>query len=237
MWAMPKGSPEAIAFGEKLTAVALSDMMSKKTNKLVAPLFADSFMFAEGNSRYDSRPLPLFQDDVDKIKKLTSNGMIPIVTGFCAQDRRTKRTVLLGRDGSDVTAAFLANAFECDCYIVTDTCGVMTCDPRIVPDARTIPVMSHAEARELAFHGANVLHRRTLEAVGSSNLSVIDIHGEGTMIVPTLEEALNRPVAMAVLRNRRTVTVKRNRGRVSAPRCLPPFQNRRVRRDGSADVQ
>jgi aspartate kinase len=72
-------------------------------------------------------------------------------------------TTTLGRGGSDYTAAILGACLDADeVWIWTDVDGVMTADPRVVPEARTLPEISYAEAAELSYFGAKVLHPKTI---------------------------------------------------------------------------
>ena len=81
----------------------------------------------------------------------------------------------LGRGGSDYSATILGAALSADEVIIwTDVDGVLTADPRLVPEARTIPVISYREAAELAFFGAKVLHPKTLESGDASGDSRVD---------------------------------------------------------------
>ena len=74
--------------------------------------------------------------------------------------------VVLGRNGSDYSAAVLAACLRADCCeIWTDVDGVYTCDPRQVPDARLLKSMSYQEAMELSYFGAKVLHPRTIAPI------------------------------------------------------------------------
>jgi aspartate kinase len=92
-------------------------------------------------------------------------GRIPIVTGFIAA-AHSGATTTLGRGGSDYSASILAVALGADeVWIWTDVDGVMTSDPRIVPDARTIPVLSYREVAEMAHYGAKVLHPKSIHPV------------------------------------------------------------------------
>ncbi len=87
---------------------------------------------------------------------------IPVVTGFLGRTS-DGRTTTLGRGGSDYSAAFLGAAIGADeIEIWTDTSGMLSADPRIVPEARPVPHLSFAEASELAYFGAKVLHPKTL---------------------------------------------------------------------------
>ncbi|MGO1070049.1 bifunctional aspartate kinase/homoserine dehydrogenase I [Lysobacter sp. CA199] len=88
-----------------------------------------------------------------------------IVTGFVARDAQGRDTTL-GRNGSDYSAAIFANLFDADALTIwTDVDGVLSADPRLVPDAVCLPSMSYAEACELAYFGAKVLHPQTLAPV------------------------------------------------------------------------
>ncbi|MDE1895014.1 MAG: bifunctional aspartate kinase/homoserine dehydrogenase I [Xanthomonadaceae bacterium] len=88
-----------------------------------------------------------------------------VITGFVASDRDGAATTL-GRNGSDYSAAIFASLFEVDeLTIWTDVDGVLSADPRLVPEAVCLPSMSYAEACELAYFGAKVLHPQTLAPV------------------------------------------------------------------------
>jgi aspartate kinase len=87
---------------------------------------------------------------------------IPVVTGFIGATRDGVTTTL-GRGASDYTAAILAAALRADaCLIYTDVSGVMSADPRMVDGARPLARLSYAEAAELSYFGAKVLHPRAV---------------------------------------------------------------------------
>ena len=76
---------------------------------------------------------------------------------------RDGEVVTLGRGGSDLTATVLARALDAnEVTLWKDVAGCMTADPRLVPDARVVPLLDAREASELAYYGAKVLHPRTL---------------------------------------------------------------------------
>ncbi|MCJ7924784.1 MAG: bifunctional aspartate kinase/homoserine dehydrogenase I [Pantoea vagans] len=88
-----------------------------------------------------------------------------LMAGFTAGNERGE-LVVLGRNGSDYSAAVLAACLCADCCeIWTDVDGVYTCDPRQVPDARLLKSMSYQEAMELSYFGAKVLHPRTIAPI------------------------------------------------------------------------
>ncbi|OHY60612.1 bifunctional aspartate kinase/homoserine dehydrogenase I [Pluralibacter gergoviae] len=88
-----------------------------------------------------------------------------LMAGFTAGNDKGE-LVVLGRNGSDYSAAVLAACLRADCCeIWTDVDGVYTCDPRQVPDARLLKTMSYQEAMELSYFGAKVLHPRTIAPI------------------------------------------------------------------------
>jgi aspartate kinase len=100
------------------------------------------------------------------------HGTVPVVTGFIGTTETGVLTTL-GRGGSDYSATILGAALDADEVIIwTDVDGVMTADPRLVPDAHTISEISYREATELAYFGAKVLHPKTLHAVAEAGIPV-----------------------------------------------------------------
>lgn len=110
-----------------------------------------------------------------------------VATGFIARDAQG-RDATLGRNGSDYSAAILANLLDADeLTIWTDVDGVLSADPRLVPDAVCLPAISYAEACELAYFGAKVLHPQTLAPVQSRGIPLrirnsLDPSAPGTRI-------------------------------------------------------
>lgn len=103
---------------------------------------------------------------------LLENGIVPIVTGFISATPAGVTTTL-GRGGSDYSAALLGAALPADeVWIWTDVDGVMTADPRLVPQARTIPEISYREVSELAYFGAKVLHPLTIRPVVEAGIGL-----------------------------------------------------------------
>ena len=98
----------------------------------------------------------------NRLAPLCDSGTIPVLGGFIGATRKGETTTL-GRGGSDYSAAILGAALDASAVeIWTDVDGMMTADPRIVPEARVIDRMSSEEASELAYFGARVLHPLTL---------------------------------------------------------------------------
>jgi bifunctional aspartokinase / homoserine dehydrogenase 1 len=133
-----------------------------------------------------------------------------VVTGFVARDA-TGRITTLGRNGSDYSAAIFAVLFAAhELTIWTDVDGVLSADPRLVPDAVCLDSMSYAEACELAYFGAKVLHPQTMAPAMHAGLPIrirntLNPAAPGTLIAQHAEPA-SSPVkglslvnAMAVL--------------------------------------
>ncbi len=105
-----------------------------------------------------------------RLRPLLQRGVIPVVTGFIGATAEGALTTL-GRGGSDYSATILGAALEADEILIwTDVDGMMTADPRLVPEACTIAEISYREAAELAHFGAKVLHPKTLRAVAQCGI-------------------------------------------------------------------
>jgi aspartate kinase len=97
---------------------------------------------------------------------------VPVVTGFVGKDRQGNITTL-GRGGSDYSAAVVGRAVAAEeIQIWTDVDGVMSADPKMCPRARSLPVLSFAEASELAYYGAKVVHPSTMIPAIKANIPV-----------------------------------------------------------------
>ncbi|MDQ2975337.1 MAG: aspartate kinase [Acidobacteriota bacterium] len=107
-----------------------------------------------------------------RLAPLLAERSVPVVTGFIGATVDGKLTTL-GRGGSDYSATILGAALEAKKIIIwTDVDGVLTADPRLVPEARTLQEISYNEAAELAYFGAKVLHPKTLRPVSEAGIPV-----------------------------------------------------------------
>jgi aspartate kinase len=138
----------------------------------------------------------------DRIKAALEEDSIVLVAGFQGVSTESRDVTTLGRGGSDTTAVALAAALDGDvCEIYTDVSGVYSADPRIVPDARKLPVVSYEEMLEMAASGAKVLQLRSVEYARNHG---VQIHcrsakedAPGTLVVSE-QETLERPLVTAV---------------------------------------
>lgn len=123
-------------------------------------------------------------------------GRIWLMPGFLAGDAEG-RLVVLGRNGSDYSAAVLAACVDAEeCQIWTDVDGVYSCDPRLVADARLVTQMSYEEAMELSYFGAKVLHPKTIAPIAQFHIpcrirNTLRPEAPGTLIGPTLPDGAN----------------------------------------------
>jgi aspartate kinase len=139
-------------------------------------------------------------------------GLVPVVTGFIAASKDGTPTTL-GRGGSDLSATILGAALDAaDVIIWTDVDGVLTADPRLVPDATLLLDISYNEAAELAFFGAKVLHPSTLHPVRRRGIPVwirnsFSPEIRGTMIGPDSHPTLEGVKAVTAIRDVTLLTV------------------------------
>jgi aspartate kinase len=144
--------------------------------------------------------------DVRRIHEQLAQGRVVIVAGFQGVTQNGEVTTL-GRGGSNVTLVAIAAALKADvCENYTDVDGIYTSDPRIVPTARKIDVVSYDEMLELASLGANVLHNRAVEFAKKYN---VPIHvrsslnnSKGTMIVAETQSMERITVSGAALKDK-----------------------------------
>jgi aspartate kinase len=155
----PRSLDCIMSFGERLSA------------RIVAAAFRASGHEATACDAYD---LGLLTDDrfgsasplescyAELGRALRAVKGIPVVTGFIGKDRRGNITTL-GRGGSDFSASILGRAVGAEeIQIWTDVDGIMSADPKICPSARSLEAVSFAEASELAYYGAKVIHPATM---------------------------------------------------------------------------
>lgn len=151
--------------------------------------------------------------DTRKLQSLIDENIVPVVAGFQGVTDESHITTL-GRGGSDTTAVALAAALDCkNCEIYTDVPAVFSADPRLVPKAREIPLLSFQEMMEMASVGSKVLHFRCVEIAAKFK---VPIHlrstfeeRDGTWIVGE-ESMLETPVVSSVTHDANTAVIELN---------------------------
>jgi aspartate kinase len=137
-----------------------------------------------------------------RIRYALDDGKVVLVAGFQGVSQDSLDVTTLGRGGSDTTAVALAAALGAEvCEIFTDVAGVFSADPRIVPEARKLPVLTFEEMLEMSASGAGVLQLRSVEYARNHGVT---IHcrssfedGPGT-VVQDEELTMERPLVTAV---------------------------------------
>jgi aspartate kinase len=141
----------------------------------------------------------------NRIREALGEGLIVLVAGFQGVST-AKDVTTLGRGGSDTTAVALAAAVGAEvCEIYTDVDGVFSADPRIVPDARKLPVVSFEEMLEMSASGAGVLQLRSVEYARNHAVRIhcrSSFHGEPGTYVIGEDETMERPLITAVTHSR-----------------------------------
>jgi aspartate kinase len=137
----------------------------------------------------------------DRITEALDAGKVVLVAGF--QGVSTSRDVTtLGRGGSDTTAVALAAALDAEeCEIYTDVAGVFSADPRIVPNARKLPIVSFEEMLEMSASGAGVLQLRSVEYARNHGVRIhcrSSLEDSAGTVVVSEQDTMERPLVTAV---------------------------------------
>ncbi|MCC7010667.1 MAG: aspartate kinase [Acidobacteria bacterium] len=146
------------------------------------------------------------------LRPLVAVGVTPVVPGFIGAAPDGSVTTL-GRGGSDLTATLVANALGAtEAVLWKDVPGILTADPRLVPDARLIPQLHHREAAEVAHYGAKVLHPRALIPIAGSRIvlrvrSFLTPENPGTEVSARRSDLTHPVKAIAIVRGQAVVTV------------------------------
>ncbi|WP_053959557.1 aspartate kinase [Sulfobacillus thermosulfidooxidans] len=156
---------------------------------------------------YDYGKARIEQVDPKELRNALAVGITPVVAGFQGVTR-SGDVATLGRGGSDLTAIAIANALGADrCEIYSDVAGVYTADPRIIPSASPLGMLSYDEMLELASQGAQVLQTQAVEFAKGQQVPIyarstfsdepgtIISEGESIEKPPVTAVALNRHIA------------------------------------------
>ena len=169
---------------------------------------------------------PIFDKTRQKLKPtlapLLNSGIVPVVTGFIAATE-DGITTTIGRGGSDYTAAIIGSIMEAqEVWIWSDVDGVMTADPRVIPDAKTIETLTFREIGELAYYGAKVVHPKTMQPLIDANI-VIKVKNTfnpkhpGTVLIADQSRIVNGDIkAVTSIREQSLITIE-GRGMLGVP--------------------
>ena len=180
-----------LSFGERLSAELFASGL-RALGLDAAPMLAGDIGLLTDERFGAAQPLP--ESPALLARQLGRRPPLPVVTGFLGRTADGRITTL-GRGGSDYSAALIGAALDAEeIQIWTDTSGMLSADPRIVPEARPVARLSFAEASELAYFGARVLHPKTLlpameRAIPVRVLNTARPDDPGSRITPAAEPA------------------------------------------------
>lgn len=171
--------------GETFSIAIMSELL-RVLGKRVVELDPVRTLITEGGIMESSVNIEQSKERFAKRADIDRHSII-LMAGFSGGDQNGE-LVLLGRNGSDYSAACLSAIIGADCCeIWTDVEGVYSCDPRAVPDAILLRKISYQEAMELSYFGAKVLHPRTISPIAQFQIpclikNTLNPKGEGTLI-------------------------------------------------------
>jgi len=218
----PRALDAIAALGERMSVRLLAQVMQAQG---VPAVYVEATQLIVTDDRYQSAHPDLeatIQLTRQTLEPFLDSGQVPIVTGFIARSR-DGITTTLGRGGSDYSAALIGAVLPADdVWIWTDVDGVMTADPRLVPDACTIGELTYREVAELAYFGAKVLHPKTIRPVIEAGIGLrvcntFNATHPGTRItVDANQNGTGKIKAVTIIRQQRLITIE-GRGMLGVP--------------------
>jgi len=168
----PRSVDKAVAIGERLSSALLAQYLETAGNPAIsvnaAEVVVTDAVFGNASPQMEQTSAKCEA----RLRPLVEQGIVPVVTGFNGATVDGQPTTL-GRGGSDFSASILAAAMDAaELWIWTDVDGVMSADPRLVPNVAVLDEVTYAEAAELAYNGAKVLHPRTLAPLVEKKIPV-----------------------------------------------------------------
>ncbi len=217
----PRGMDTIVSFGERMNARLVAAALRQSGLRSQA-VDATELIVTDGafqNAVPDM--VATRKKTLAGLLPLLDEGIVPVVTGFIGATPEGVITTL-GRGGSDYTAAILGSCLDADeVWTWTDVDGVMTADPRIVPEAQVIPEISFREISELAYFGAKVLHPKAIRPVMEKEIplwvkNTFNPENPGTCITSKPPSASGRVIAISTIPKLSLVTVE-GRGMLGVP--------------------
>lgn len=217
----PRALDAVASLGERLTAPIVAQVLCERGAR-AEPIEATELVVTDDQYTQASPQMDATRERTQtRLLPLLEAGIIPVVTGFIGATRQGVTTTL-GRGGSDYSATILGNALHADqVWIWTDVNGVMTADPRIVQDANSLPEISYAEAAELSYFGAKVIHPQTISPAAELDIPIRILNTfnpghPGTWIVRAPQANHHTVKAITAIRGLSLVTVE-GRGMQGVP--------------------
>jgi aspartate kinase len=168
----PRGLDKILAYGELLSSAIVADALAERG---ISARMMDAREFITTDDRFGGAS-PLFDITETKVRDaltpVVEAGTVPVIQGFIGATREGATTTL-GFEGSDYTAAILGASLRADdIQIWKDVSGLMTTDPKIFAGARTVKACTFAEAADLTYFGAKVLHPKAIHPAARQNIPV-----------------------------------------------------------------
>ena len=208
----PRASDLLVSRGERISGHILAAALNR-TGRRAAFVDALDIVETDGHHGVSAPNMPATTRNARRLlRPVLAQGTIAVVPGFIGKAPDGSVTTM-GRGGTDLTATLLARALSAKRVVLwKDVPGILTADPRLVPDARLIPQLHHREAGEVAHYGAKVLHPRALIPIAGTR---IELHVRSFLKPeqPGTEVSARRslrgyPVkALAIVRHQAIVTV------------------------------
>ncbi len=217
----PRAMDTISAMGEQMSARILAAYL-RENGRPATAIDATELILTDNNFQAAAPQWPETREQTrQRLHPLLDQGIIPIVTGFIGATREGITTTL-GRGGSDFSAAILGEALPAqEVWIWTDVDGVMSADPRLVPQAHTVPVLSFREIAELAYYGARVLHPKSIRPCIDNDIPLriknsFNPDHAGTVIVRQAPAGSSPMKAVTAITNLSLITVE-GRGMIGVP--------------------
>ncbi len=165
----PAIANEIISYGERISALVIAEILNNNGVPCSAA-FPEEIGFVSNSKFYQGTVL--LKKTASNLKKNLKPDATYVIPGFYATDGKG-RTVLLGRGGSDYSAACIANAIDARFYDVwKDVEGYLSADPKIIANVKKIERLSYLEAAELSYFGAKILHPRTIRPLVEKDIEI-----------------------------------------------------------------
>jgi aspartate kinase len=201
----PRGLDKILSYGELLSSAIVADALGERG---IHSQLVDARDFIKTDDRFGGAS-PLFDLTNARVEEalapLVAEQRVPVLQGFIGSTREGATTTL-GFEGSDYTAAIVGAALNADdIQIWKDVSGLLTTDPRIFKDARTVKACSYAEAAALTYFGAKVLHPKAIYPAARRRIPVHIYNSKspqatGTTITEVAPPCRNAIKSMAFLR-------------------------------------
>jgi len=227
---LPRQKDELLSYGERLSSMIVAAAFYRAGLNSVLVDARDCIITDDVHTK----AAPLWDETNERlqnlVRPLVEQGRIPVLGGFLGATRDGAPTTL-GRGGSDYSAAIVGAGLNASrIEIWTDVDGIMTADPRLCPEARSIAVMTFDEAAELASFGAKVLHPATIAPAKQKNIPVWILNSRnpeaaGTKVVAKIKDEVDSsgvPKSVTAKKGITVVTIRSRRGLAASGflRCI-----------------